>query len=446
MNFIADKQTIADLNLLGKYKPNSIYSLFNQVRTGGGERLLQEMFQLPFTDQEKINERSKMFRYFDRHQLSFSFDPQTFHKMESYLGTDSSSTYLGAIATSLVQKFAAAFLRDEQYQISYTGLLSTIEILNSFREVLDHAADGHDDPYSKERQQLNAVFNDKRLHWLKEERNNKALSFFKMARYNHLLKYTLQKEMEILLNGMYRLDVYLAVSSVAKANGFHYAEALPKEQNIMHTRELRHPGLIKGVTNPVSFQKDQNLMFLTGANMAGKSTFMKAFGIAVYLAHMGFPVAAEEMKFSVLDGIYSSINVADDLNMGHSHFYAEVLRVKRVAEEVSTGKNLAVLFDELFKGTNVKDAYDGTLLVTSAFSKYRNCFFIVSTHIIEVAAALKLETEHILCAYLPTVMEGHVPKYTYQLTEGITSDRQGMMIIENEGILALLKEETGAGN
>jgi len=47
-------------------------------------------------------------------------------------------------------------------------------------------------------------------------------------------------------------------------------------------------------------------------------------------------------------------------------------------------KDLIVIFDELFKGTNVKDAYDATLAVTEAFSKYRNCFFIISTHIIEV--------------------------------------------------------------
>ncbi len=58
--------------------------------------------------------------------------------------------------------------------------------------------------------------------------------------------------------------------------------------------------------------------------MAGKSTFMKSFAIAVFLAHMGFPVAADSMEFSVRDGIYTSINVPDDLQQGFSHSYAEV--------------------------------------------------------------------------------------------------------------------------
>jgi DNA mismatch repair ATPase MutS len=180
------------------------------------------------------------------------------------------------------------------------------------------------------------------------------------------------------------------------------------------------------------------MVFLTGANMAGKSTFMKSFGIAVYMAHMGFPVAAAALDFSVRDGLYSSINVADNLAQGYSHFYAEVLRVKTVAEAVSSGKYLIVLFDELFKGTNVKDAYDATLACTRSFSDYRNSCFIISTHIIEVGEALSAGA--IQFSYLPTVMEGHIPRYTYRLAEGITNDRHGMMIIENEKILELLTE------
>src|SRR5258706_1177577 len=104
---------------------------------------------------------------------------------------------------------------------------------------------------------------------------------------------------------------------------------------------------------------------------------MMSVGIGLYLAHMGFPVAAEVMDFSVREGMYSSINVADNINLGYSHFYAEVVRVKQAAEVAASGKKLLLMFDELFKGTNVKDAYDGTLAVTEAFSEYQGCLFIV---------------------------------------------------------------------
>jgi DNA mismatch repair ATPase MutS len=170
----------------------------------------------------------------------------------------------------------------------------------------------------------------------------------------------------------------------------------------------------------------------------GKSTLMKTIGISFFLAHLGFPVAAKNMEFSVKEGLCSSINTPDNLGMGYSHFYAEVMRVKKVAEEVAAGRNMMVIFDELFKGTNVKDAYDATHAVTKSFAAYNNCFFIISTHIIEVGEALKAERSNIQFKYLPTTLEGTVPRYTYTLNEGITSDRQGMMIIENEGILELL--------
>ena len=184
------------------------------------------------------------------------------------------------------------------------------------------------------------------------------------------------------------------------------------------------------------------MIFLTGANMAGKSTFMKSFAVSVYLAHMGFPVAAKEMTFSLHDGIYTSINVPDNLSMGYNHFYAEVLRVKHVAEEVATDKQLVIIFDELFKGTNVKDAYDGTVSIVDAFSK-RNGTFIISTHIMEAGEALRKENSQLFFKFLPTIVKGHVPTYPYILEDGITDDRQGMIIIQNEKILDIINGTVG---
>lgn len=173
--------------------------------------------------------------------------------------------------------------------------------------------------------------------------------------------------------------------------------------------------------------------------MAGKSTLMKSFGIAVYMAHMGFPIAAKNMQFTVQDGMYTSINVPDNINMGYSHFYAEVLRVKKVAIEVSLSKRLVVIFDELFKGTNVKDAYDATLAVTAALAKRRTCSFMISTHIIEVGQDLAKSCNNVSFSYLPTIMKEKVPTYTYRLETGITNDKHGMIIIENEHIVDIIR-------
>src|SRR5690606_21566987 len=189
------------------------------------------------------------------------------------------------------------------------------------------------------------------------------------------------------------------------------------------------------IGNSITIGDDKHVVFLTGANMAGKSTFMKSVGIAMYLAHAGFPVAAKRMDFSVRDGIFTTINLPDNLNQGYSHFYAEVLRLKMVAEYLRSSKKLFVLFDELFRGTNVKDAFDATVAVMQAFSSRSSSIFIVSTHITEAGDALKQHCNTIRFAYLPTRMKDGKPVYTYRLEEGITTDRHGMVIVQNEGIL-----------
>ncbi|WP_316778590.1 MutS-related protein [Pedobacter antarcticus] len=439
MNFIADQQTLDDLNLLGKYKPNSIFSIFNQVITGGGEKLLAHMFRNPMTDPVQINERSSTIAYFQAQQISFPFSKEQLIIMEDYFHEASQMGLLATGFNVLKKQLLAISVKDQQYEQLHLGIISTVQVLKELRNFLNQLEPAETAlTYLSSIKSLEDILSNKRVKELLVQIGSvKTIGLTQIVQYDHLLRNVLQKEMKAVLGIIHYLDVYLAVAGVAQRQSFSYAQALPNDNLELHVEQMRHPSIENAVGNLTTMHQHSNMIFLTGANMAGKSTFMKALGIAVYLAHMGFPVATANMRFSVKDGIYSSINVPDNLNLGLSHFYAEVLRVKKVAEEVSSGKKLLVIFDELFKGTNVKDAHDATYSITEAFSRYKNCFFIISTHIIEVAEAFKREN-HIQFQYLPTIMDGLVPMYTYQLTQGVTADRQGMMIIENEGILKLI--------
>lgn len=106
--------------------------------------------------------------------------------------------------------------------------------------------------------------------------------------------------------------------------------------------------------------------------MSGKSTFLKTIGLHIYLAHLGFPVPAKKLKISIFDGLFTTINLADNLNLGYSHFYSEVKKVKDIVLKINSKKNLIVIFDELFRGTNVKDAYDASLIIISTLAKIRD--------------------------------------------------------------------------
>lgn len=425
-----------ELNLLGKFRQGSVYHLFNQVKTRGGERLLDIMFQSPLEEMAAINERSSIFRFFQEAQLVFPFDVQQLAEMREYLDTGGSKNVLLSMAGTLLKKGLSSVARDERYRKSVQGLQATIVTVKKCAAFLA-SIESLSGPYDRRIDAMRLLLRTPELEQLADMDIYQALPVKTLATYDHLLKNRLRQPMEDLMAFIDELDVYIAVSDVARARGFHYAEAFPPEKNMLTATGLHHPCISNATGNDIRMQQDSNVLFLTGANMAGKSTLMKSVGIALYLSHMGFPVAASSLAFSVREGLYSSINVSDNIHLGYSHFYAEVVRVKQAAEATASGKRLLLMFDELFKGTNVKDAYDGTLAVTAAFAEYTGCLFIVSTHIIEVGEALK-DLSNIQFRYLPTVMEGSRPRYTYRLEEGITEDRQGMMIIRNEGILELM--------
>jgi DNA mismatch repair ATPase MutS len=265
------------------------------------------------------------------------------------------------------------------------------------------------------------------------------LSQSQLSFYDALLRFRHREAIQLLLRRLYLLDACISVARVAKEKGFSFPRAISRQQLTLMLKGVFHPMVKGAIPNDISADGNSNIIFLTGANMAGKSTLMKSISLALYLAHMGFPVPAAEMVFSVLDGVYTTINLPDNLGMGASHFYSEVMRVKKMAQEIKGDKRLFVLFDELFRGTNVRDAYEGTIAITEGFALRKNAFFVLSTHITEAGAVLKEKCSNIQFIFMPTEMKGETPVYPYKLRTGITDDRHGMVILRNEGVLEILE-------
>ncbi len=435
MSFDIDKQTLEDLNLEGKFRYGSAYSLFNKVKTRGGESLLHQMFYHPLDDADVINHRTKIFSFFQKEGIVFPFDAEQVHFMRDYLEGEARRSFILSFSDIGIKRALSILIRDGQYKNIVQGLQATIVTLHRCLVLVSNCRS--ENPFAERMKEIMKLLSDRRLESLVNTDIYKGLSIKNIAYYDHLIRRQLNRQIKDVLSFIYEFDVYIAVSNVADANGFAYAQALPGEANLLSCSDLKHPCIKGAVGNDILLNKDNNILFLTGANMAGKSTLMKSIGIGLYLAHIGFPVAAKKMEFSIREGLFSSINVADNIDLGYSHFYAEVIRVKHSAEKVASGKRLFLMFDELFKGTNVKDAFEGTLTIIKAFAEYHNCLFVVSTHIIEVGEALN-KISNIQFGYMPTIMNANTPVYTYRLADGITGDRQGMLIIQNEGIFDLL--------
>jgi len=175
-----------------------------------------------------------------------------------------------------------------------------------------------------------------------------------------------------------------------------------------------HPLIDNPIMNDFEIIDNKNFCFVSGANMSGKSTFLKTVGLCVYLAHIGFPVPAKEMEISMFNGPYSTINISDNIEKGYSHYYSEIKRVKEIALMIKEKRKVLVIFDELFRGTNVKDAFDVTLMVSKGFSEINESLFFISIHIVEVGQELeKLESIDFRC--FESSMIGEEPIYNYKL-------------------------------
>ena len=435
MLFTTDQQTLDDLNIFGNHGSDSVYQIFNHTSTRGGAALLEEMFRYPLSDHQVINHRSGIIAHFASKQTPFPFAAADFDAAEPYLDNTDERTRLSAQEHSVSQKISSMIAADAATVAIHNGITSLVAVLKGMKEfiaLMDIPA-GH--PYSADKSAIAKLLSEDGLAPVFVLPAKSKINY---TEFDTLFRFRYRELIRKILCYCYELDVYMAVAKVALQRNFVFPVALPQNQHRLSLRDVSHPQVKNAISNTIEANPDSNVIFLTGANMAGKSTFMKSVTIALYLAHMGFPVAASAMEFSVLDGIYTTINLPDDLGMGASHFYAEVLRAKKVANELIS-KKLFIVFDELFRGTNVKDACEATIAFTEAFARKRSSIFVISTHIIEAGEVLKEKCSNINFVFLPTKMNGTAPVYSYKLEKGLTADRHGMIIINNEGILEILQ-------
>src|SRR4051812_13156922 len=116
MSFETDKQTLEELNLLGKFRQGSVFHLFNRTKTRGGEQELDKMFHHPLDDAKAINDRIAIFQFFERQRLLFPFDSQQVALMREYLDAGTGSNASLTLGAVLIKKSLATLTRDERYK------------------------------------------------------------------------------------------------------------------------------------------------------------------------------------------------------------------------------------------------------------------------------------------------------------------------------------------
>ena len=259
-----------------------------------------------------------------------------------------------------------------------------------------------------------------------------------------VLNYNVRREMKNmilrLMNSYARLDAWQAMGKATIEHGWVFPELLPASAVTFDVQGIYHPLLHSPVAYDTEFSAGRNFMLLTGANMSGKTTYMRALGVGALLAHLGMGVPASRMRISFLQGIITNMQVEDNINKGESYFFAEVQRMKQTAGKLLQQEPHLVLMDELFKGTNVHDAYECTRAVVDGLLHQRSHLMILSTHLYEVAQVFSGNEDIQFAYFLTDLSDSGGYKFTYRLLPDISNDRIGYLILQKEGVIELLQK------
>ena len=228
-----------------------------------------------------------------------------------------------------------------------------------------------------------------------------------------------------------------ALVSLANCNYNHPEWVTPEvspSEFTFNAENLGHPLIdeTRCVSNSFQISNEEKIVIITGANMAGKSTFLRTVGVNLVLASNGCKVCAESFNFSPIR-IYTSMRTSDNLMNDESYFYAELLRLQSMLTLLRNGENLFVILDEMLKGTNSVDKLNGSKeLIHQLISL--NTHGIVATHDLGLTE-LAQNISSIKNQCFEVQLHNDELNFDYKLTNGVTRTMNATFLMKKMGII-----------
>ncbi len=433
-----DKTTLNDLSIFHSDEEQSVFHHFNFTTSIGGKEWLRHLFAHPYSEINKITDTQHALQLILKHEKNWptiitngtvmvieKFYENPLEPIPNY------PNYLSALSYKFFNSADCSLVK---YSVNhFADFVIGLELLTSIFE--------HEELPGLLRNLINrikAVLKKDIIDQLISLKKQQNISLIDYLTFGMFLKNKFKTEALELINLYSHLDALYSMAIACKTFSFSFPNMQVGSTPYISASNLYHPLLSTPVAYKLELNQQANFLFLTGANMAGKSTFIKAIGVAVYLAHLGMGVPASNMQLSLFDGLLSNIHVEDNITRGESYFFNEVQRIKKTIDKINDGRNWLILIDELFKGTNVQDAMKCSTVVIEGLLKMKNALFILSTHLYEIADNLR-QYKNISFNYFETRIEDGQLVFSYQLKEGISNDRLGYLILKREGVVELLE-------
>lgn len=230
-----------------------------------------------------------------------------------------------------------------------------------------------------------------------------------------------------LLNEIGRLDALISLSNY---NFNSPNTTIPQfVSEGINVQNIYHPFIMEeNVVGNDYFQNENSISIITGANMSGKSTFLRTIALNLVLANAGCKVFARRFFFNPQMKLFTSMRTQDNIANGKSYFHAEIDRLAQAIDYSSTNFPTLLILDEVLKGTNSEDKLQGTLELLDFFSK-RNYMVVVATHDIGVTSLEKKYGDLKFKNYCFEIELSDPITYTYKINRGICKNRNATYIL-----------------
>jgi len=214
---------------------------------------------------------------------------------------------------------------------------------------------------------------------------------------------------------------------------FNYA--VIESDLIVQTTAMGHPLINESecIANDILIGKDRSIVIITGANMAGKSTFLRSMGVNLILALNGAVVCAKSFRCPIIQ-MRSGMRTADSLKDHQSYFYAELNRLKTIMDELRLNKPLFILLDEILKGTNSTDKQLGSIALVKQLALHP-CLAIIATHDLALGELEKAHAGQIRNFCFEATIENDQLSFDYKLKPGLAQKMNATYLMKKMGII-----------
>ncbi|HMK02813.1 MAG TPA: hypothetical protein VK489_01425 [Ferruginibacter sp.] len=434
-----DKTTLADLTMFNNGEDLSVFNKLDLCSTTHGSEQLRINFSTALKTREEIIAVQQTLQLIIKQQQQWPVQITNGTVMVVEKFFESQISAIPAHPSS-IEAYSYKLLHGPDFSLVSYSVKHCFDFIKGFQRLLRlFSKEDQPAPLKKILTEVERIISKQQFHVVEKHDNAAALNITELLQFAHFVRYGYKHNMLELVIIYAQLDAWHGMAKAVQQYGLVFPEFVKSEAPVIETRGLYHLLVNDPVAYNVRLDQRTNFLFLTGANMAGKSTFIKSVGTSVFLAHVGMGVPAQQMRLTVFDGMLSNINVVDNITKGESYFYNEVQRIKATINKINNGRKWLILIDELFKGTNVQDAMKCSSTVVEGLLKIRDSLFILSTHLYEIGEDLKKHS-NINFKYFETTVTGDQLQFSYQLKDGISNDRLGYLILKREGVVDMLEK------